>query len=173
MKFQTWLESSLNELKQSATLAFPNTNKRQHAINEIEISSIKITPYVGVKTLYTKALAQNVTNGKEYNSIILFKGLDYQEQKNKKNIEIIADGIHYYFNQLSLEDTQVLLRCDCEDFKNRFHHYNYLDKSLQGPNRKKYIGQGLWEANPLHLPGMCKHLMKLVESLRESNFFTE
>ena len=173
MEFKTWIESSLDELKQSAILAFPNTTKRQHAIDEIEISNVKITPFLGVKTLYAKALAHNINNGNEYNSVILFKGLNYQEQKNNNNIEINVNGIHYYFNKLSLENTQVLLRCNCQDFKNRFHHYNHIDKSLQGPNRKKYIGQGLWEANPQKLPGMCKHIMKMVETLKQINLVTD
>jgi len=172
MKFETWLESSLNELKQKAILAFPNTAKRQHAIDEIKIADIKLTPYVGVKTLYVKGLAQNTTNGKEYNSVILFKGLNYQEQKANNLAEIIVDGAPYYFNKLSLEDTEVLLRCNCKDFFWRFHHEDHEDDSLQGPNRKKYEGQGLWLANPLHLPGMCKHLMKLAEVLKESEILT-
>lgn len=173
MEFKTWLESSLHDLKQNAILAFPNTTKRQHAIDEVEIVNLKYTPYLGVKTLYVKSLAQNITNGKEYNPVILFKGLDFQEQKNNNTIEIKADGQNYLIQKLSLENTQVLLRCNCKDFFWRFHNEDHTDKSLQGPNRKKYEGQGLWVANPLKLPGMCKHLMALVNTLKESGIITD
>ena len=173
MEFKTWLESSLHDLKQNAILAFPATTRRQHAINEIEIVNLKYTPYLGVNTLYVKGLAHNVTNGKEYNPVMLFKGLHYQEQKGNNSAEIQADGQTYAFEKLSLEGTNVLLRCNCKDFLWRFHNEDHVDKSLQGPNRKKYEGQGIWEANPLKLPGMCKHLMALIEALKEAQVFTE
>lgn len=162
------LESSLNDLYHNSVKAFPKTTKRQHSTQPIVIESIRWTPFVGVKTLFIKAIAQN--EGKEYNSIILFKNVDYE---NKSSVKITAsDGKEYNFGKLSLENTDVVLRCSCNDFRFRFSWYDHLDKSLYGRTPKKYESKGvLPPANPLKLPGMCKHLIKTTHVLEEAGIF--
>jgi hypothetical protein len=172
MNFTTWIESSLNYLKQSTVNAFPNTTKRQHVVNEIQITQINPTPYIGVNTLYIKAEALNTNENTKYHPVILFKGLKYHNTKEEENlVNLIINNKNYFFEKLSLENSDVLLRCNCNDFFFRFHHYDHEDKSLYGPNRKQYYGKGLWEANPTKSPGMCKHLMALIDELKNNNFF--
>lgn len=166
MNFKEWLniqESSLETLHQSAVDAFPTTIKRQYATNTIKIANIGWLPFVGMKTLFVKGLAQN--EGKEYNPTIVFKSVDYNG-----DIELIAsDGKPYNLKQLSLENSDVNVRCNCGDFYWRFNHFNYIDKSLQGRHRKKYEARyHPGSANPEEMPGLCKHLMKLVKALKES-----
>jgi len=128
----SFLESSVEDLYQSAIQAFPNTKRRQHATNPIVIKELRLTPFVGVKTLFIKGLAQSAD--KEYNTSVLFKGVNY----NLDEVKITAsDGLKYNFGKLSLENTDVLLRCPCLDFHWRFNFYNHLDKSLFGIKRKK------------------------------------
>lgn len=160
-------ESSLNQLYQSAVEAFPNTTLRQHATNPIKITNLRWIPYKGMKTLYIQGLAQN--EGREYNPTIVFKQVRYQDGPGL-NIIPVSDnsGQEYFLEQLSADENDVLLRCNCDDFRFRFGYYNHLDKSLQGRVPKKYDGKGLWEANPFHSPGMCKHLMKLMKVLDQS-----
>lgn len=163
-----FLESSAEELYQSAVRAFPNTRMRQHATQPIVIREMRWTPFVGVKTLFIKGLAQN--EDREYSPIIVFKNVNY----NGKEVKITAsDGLQYFFDKLSLENTDVLLRCNCADFFWRFNHYNKLDKSLYGTPRKKYESQGGPPANPMELPGMCKHLMKMTKVVSEAGIFNE
>jgi len=69
---------------------------------------------------------------------------------------------------LSFEDQDVLVRCPCKDFFYRFHHYNKLDKSLYGKDRKKYESHGGPPANYKKMEGICKHILKLVKVLTES-----
>ena len=64
-------ESSLSDLYQSAVDAYPKTTLRQHATQPVVITQLHWTPYVGMKTLFVKGIAQN--EGKEYSPIILFK----------------------------------------------------------------------------------------------------
>lgn len=162
----TFLESSAQDLYRSAVQAFPNTRKRQHATDPIVIKELRWTPFVGTKTLFIKSLAQS--ENKEYGPSILFKGVNY----NLDEVKITAsDGIDYKFGKLSLENTDVLLRCPCLDFHWRFNYYNHLDRSLYGNKRKKYESHGGPPANPLELPGMCKHLMKTMKALVESGIF--
>lgn len=164
----TFLESSAEELYQSAVKAFPNTKMRQHATHPIVIRELRWTPFVGVKTLFIKGLAQN--EDREYGPCILFKGVNYQG----KAVKITAsDGLEYSFDKLSLENTDVLVRCNCPDFFWRFNYYDHLDKSLYGTKRKKYESHGGPPANPLELPGMCKHIMKMTKVISESGIFLE
>lgn len=159
-------ETSLEELYQSAVEAFPKTTLRQHATQPIVITNLRWTPFLGVNTLFIKALAQN--EGREYNPLILFKNVNYDV--NEVNITA-SNGKEYSFGKLSLENTNVVLRCNCKDFYWRFNYYDHVDKSLYGRKRAKYESQGGKPANPLEMPGMCKHLMKTTHVLREAGLF--
>ena len=163
-----FLETSLGELHDSAVEAFPRTTMRQHATHPIVVTNLRWTPFVGMKTLFIKGLAQN--EGKEYNPIILFKRVNYDGDE----VQIIAsDDREYHFDKLSVENTDVLVRCNCPDFYWRFNYYDSLDKSLQGRKRVKYESKGIGPpANPLKMPGICKHLMKTVHVLGEAGIFS-
>ena len=160
------LESSLVDLYRSAVLAFPNTTKRQHAVHPVEVLKLEWTPFLGMKTLFIKGFIRN--EDRHYNTIVLLKGLDY----SKDDTKIIAnDGLQYSFGPLSMENTNVNLRCNCPDFHWRFNYYDHLDKSLYGRKRAKYEGTTGIKANPLEMPGICKHLMKTAQALDDAGLF--
>ena len=159
-------ETNINDLYQSTVDAFPHTRKRQHATGPVQISGVNFTPYIGMKTLYIRALAQN--EGREYNQQILFRNVIYRENAPLEIIDQI--GKHYFLEELDLEK-DILVRCSCPDFYWRFCHYNSLDKSLYGRDRKKYEAKGGPPANPLEMPGMCKHLIKTLKVLEQNKLF--
>lgn len=163
-----FLETSLGELHDSAVRAFPKTTLRQHATHPIVITNLRWTPFVGMKTLFIKGLAQN--EGKEYNPMILFKRVNYDGDE----VQIIAsDDREYHFDKLSEENTDVAVRCNCLDYAFRFNFYNHLDGSLYGKKRKKYESKGIGPpANPKKLPGLCKHLLKTIKVLKEAGIFS-
>jgi hypothetical protein len=170
MRFIDWMhldESSLNDLYQSTVAAFPRTTKRQHAIDPVKIVELSWTPFVGVKTLFIKGTAESGESGKVYQPMVLFKQVRYHPEKEHQDwVEIVAsDGLHYVLERLSYAENDVLLRCDCADFRWRFNYYDHLDRSLYGSKRRRYEAAGGPPANPLEMPGMCKHLIKLVQSL--------
>ena len=167
MDFKIFInESSLNDLHQSSVGAFPDTRMRQHATQPIEITEFNVTPYLGVRTLFLRARATN--EDRHYSPMILFKGVQYHENQDVQGLaQIELGGRNYFFEQLSLENNHVMLRCDCNDFKWRFNYYDYTDGSLHGRVRAPYHGQGGAPANPHEMPGMCKHLMKMTEVLTE------
>ena len=169
MNFEQWLvESSLHGLYDNTVEAFPGTRMRQHATDTIKITHLDWVPYVGMKTLYVKGLAQN--EGREYLPVILFKGVQYREEAGKGVVPLMDNlGKKYLLDQLSFEENEVRVRCNCPDHFWRFRHYNYVDQSLYGPDRKKYEAKHRpGSANPKKLPGLCKHLMKLGKVLKES-----
>jgi hypothetical protein len=177
MCFQNWLnlhESNLHDLYANTVQAFPNTTKRQHITSTVDIKEIHWTPFLGVKTLFIKGLAQSEGKTVAYNPMVLFKGVNYHQTKDKHNwVEIVAsDGLHYVFERLGNNET--LVRCNCPDFKWRFNYTDHIDFSLYGRVRKKYeakVNPG--SANPLELPGMCKHIMKLVQSLNNAGILED
>jgi hypothetical protein len=166
MSFKNWLitESSLSELFQSTVDAFPNTTKRQHATDTINIANIIWRPFLGMRTLFVRALAQN--EGKEYSPIIVFKNVRYHQNEEPNLIKITENGNDYFFEPLSME-TDVILRCPCADFYWRGVHFNHLDKSLYGRDRKRYEAMhNPGSSNPTQSPIMCKHLIKLASVLQ-------
>lgn len=161
-------ESSINDLYLSAVKAFPKTTKRQNSIDPVIVESLRWIPYQGVKTLFIGGEIRN--EQRHYKTIIVFKEINY----NKNDIYIKAnDGKVYKFGKISLEHNDVLLRCNCPDFNWRFNYYNHLDKSLFGTKRAKYESNGGVMANPKELPGMCKHLMATIRSLKDAELFTD
>lgn len=161
-------ESSIQDLYKSCLLAFPKTTKRQHAVDPVVVESLRWVPYQGVKTLFVSSDVRNET--RHYKTIIVFKEVNYL--KNEVYIKA-NDGKFYKFGKLSLENSNVLLRCDCPDFKWRFNYYNHLDKSLFGKKRSKYENQGGAPANPKELPGMCKHIMATIKVLKDTDMFMD
>ena len=186
MYYKKWLnESSISDLQVGTELAFPNTTLRQHATQPVIIKNISWNAYRGLKTLFVKALAQN--EDREYNPIILFKEISYQDfdgeisydwdtgiASGKNAVKIMTNiGRPYALNKISLENNNVNLRCNCPDFRWRFSYYNHVDESLYGRKPAKYHAMitNRPPVNPLELPGMCKHLIKFVEVLEKAGIF--
>jgi hypothetical protein len=171
MRFNKWIilqESNLQDLYASTVQAFPLTTKRQHATDPIQIVELNWTPFLGVHTLFIKGTAQSGDN--QYNPVILFKGVSYHPTKDHHEwIEIVAnDGRNYVFEKLN-NTNEVLVRCNCADFSWRFNYFDHQDQSLYGRVRRKYeANTNPGSANPLEMPGMCKHLIKLAYSLNQA-----
>jgi len=167
MDFKVFFESSFAQLYQNTIDAWPNTTKRQHAIDPVVISDVKIIPFLGVRTLFVKGLATN--ENREYNTIALFKEVNYS---NDGDATIEVDGKDYKFDKPNLSTSNILVRCGCDDFNWRICHYNYIDKSLYGRDRKPYTrveGSTRPPANPYKLPALCKHLIRFFEELFNKN----
>lgn len=180
MQFQQWLvsmedtltwafnEATLNTLYQSTVAAFPETTKRQFVTDSIKIVELSWTPYLGVRTLFIKGRAVN--EGRHYKPIILFKNVQYHETKDHPEIVELMIEKKYYLEKLQYSKNDVLVRCDCPDFKYRFADYNDKEKTLYG-SKPKYEAQGI--VNPLELPGMCKHLLKMIDTLTHSGIMED
>lgn len=149
MEFKVWLESSYKDLHTSTVEAFPKTTKRQNIVNTVKIKEVKTIPYLGVRTFFAKGITEN-----NHKPIILFKNVEFIDEKP---------------TNLSL-DGEVIVRCSCEDFHWRFNYFDYKDKSLYGSVRKKYEAKhNPGSANPHKLPGMCKHIMKLMDEIENGS----
>jgi hypothetical protein len=79
-----------------------------------------------------------------------------------------SDGQDYHVQPLQLAGHNVKVRCNCMDFYFRFANYNAQDKSLVGKPPPLYRRKTTTRppVNPGQVPGMCKHLLKLVQTLQ-------
>lgn len=140
--FALWLEANYKELYKKAVDAFPHTTKRQNIKEEVILKEVRSIPFYGLNTYFVKGITEN-----GYKSIVLFKNVKYIDKK-----------------PLYDETNNISVRCSCGDFHWRFTHFNHLNKSLYGRDRAKY--EAIYDpgsANPTKSPGLCKHLMKLIE----------
>ena len=167
-----YIESSLTDLYQSSVEAFPGTTKRQHATDPITVVNLRWTPFIGMKTLLIRGTAHN--EDREYNPLILFKKVAYHESEGRGIVGLAVSGDKKYFLEpISFSENDALVRCQCGDFHWRFQHFDHLDKSLYGRNRKKYEAlHNPGSANPLEKEGICKHLMKMMKILDESGIMS-
>lgn len=157
-------ETTFTQLYNATVATFPNTKYRHNVVDEIKVKNLKFVPYQGLNTLFIKSLAENIEKNTEYKTMALIKNINFNAKS--KPVKILDEyGNSYLFEKPKINNNDVLVRCDCQDFKWRFNYYNSLDNSLYGKRRSKYKSKGLSEANPAKSPGVCKHIMKLFEQL--------
>ena len=163
-----WSETSLAELYSNTVGAFPGTSKRQNSTDEVKIERLEWVPFRGMRTLFVKGSARREQSKNE--SIIVFKGVKYHGGRGRGLLEIAAsNGEQVFLEPLSSGDTDVLVRCTCKDFHWRMTHFNKLDGSLFGRDRKKY--EALYRpgsSNPSEAACVCKHLIKMSKVLSEA-----
>jgi hypothetical protein len=159
-------DSSVPQLQQNIERGFPETRKRQHATNEVVVSNVQYMPYIGMKMLHVKSIS--ASNGHQYQQALQFMRVAFEPEDTETNATFQAsDGEDYHIQPLQLTGHNVKVRCNCLDFHYRFANYNAQDKSLVGkppPLYQKKTNRP--PVNPGQVPGMCKHLLKLVEMLR-------
>ncbi len=162
-------ETSFSNLYKNIEIGFPTTKYRQHATHSIKIINFEWTPFIGMKTLFVRGIAES--NDKEYSPMILFKRVNFSLNE-EKHPNIVSNGKKYHLNKISLENNDVLVRCNCKDFRYRFSYYNHKDKSLYGKVAPKYESLGLrGPINPHQVSGFCKHCIKLFEVLENTGVF--
>lgn len=162
-------EASIRDLETNIQRGFPNTTKRQHATATIQIPIVKLTPYVPSQALLAESQATN--HGHKYNPEIFFQNVKFEPEETQTNITFTgSDGNEYNIAEpVSLTGNQVQVRCNCLDFHYRFARQNAKNNALYGqpapPYKRKT--QTRPPANPMQVPGMCKHLLALVDELQK------
>ncbi len=160
--------SSVPALQTNIERGFPETKKRQHATNEVTINNVSYIPYIGMKMLHVKSMS--TSNGHQYQQALQFNGVAFEPEDTDNNATFQAsDGEDYHVQPLQLNGHYVKVRCSCLDFRFRFADYNSQDKSLVGRPPPLYQRKTTTRppANPARVPGMCKHLLKLVQMLQQ------
>jgi len=160
-------KSSLVDLERGAIDNLP-TKKRQYATDPIQLTGLKITPFIGTKALLFRGDA--VSDGKNYTPIIMFNNVQFEEEDTPTNLTFMAsDNEEYNIQVIPAKENFCQVRCNCMDFYYRFALWNFNDGSLYGRKPKPY--QKTTDrppVNPKKSPGLCKHLMKMGQLLYQT-----
>ena len=160
-------DSTATQLRTNIVNSFPTTKKRHNATNEVNITNIQYIPYLGTKMLHIKSTTQS--NGHNYHQSMQFMRVSFEKVNTASNVSFTgSDGQEYHVQPIILTNHNVKVRCNCLDFYYRFAAWNFSDNSIVGrapiPYHRKTTTRP--EVNPDHVPGMCKHLLKVVDRMR-------
>ncbi len=167
MKVQELFEdATIPQLQQSIQRGFPDTKKRQHATNEVNTAAYQYLP-VPRNDLLRVVSNTRSDNGNQYNQIIELRGVHYDVVQNDTHIPIKRGANTYYVRPVELNITNVGVSCTCPDYIMRFAHTNIANNCHIGPPPPNYVRKTTDRppVNPMHVPGMCKHLLSVVDEL--------
>jgi len=166
--FYLWLED-LHALHQNTVSNFP-TDRTKAEVREPKLS---LTPMPENNELLVKA---NVP-GKDdiYKASILFQNVNYQQLPKDKQLDLYhflftnpLNGHKFYIERLSMRGNNVKVDCSCPDFKNTFNTANYSQNALYGASSKLPS-----KRNPKNVPGLCKHLWRVVQELQQKGILID
>lgn len=161
-------ERSYSELERNTNNFVPPSSKRQHAVAPIQVQQLKLVAAEPSHTLEATGTIKSGAN--TYQSIIFFDGVRYAPEDTGNNVTFMgADSQEHHMEPIKLNIANAKVRCTCLDFRWRFSMHNQQKDALYGP------GPGAYQKktnrppnNPQQVPGLCKHLLKLAQELRNS-----
>ena len=169
-----WLEedSTYQQLDTNIQRGFPDTKKRQHVTSAVAINRIEYIPYIENGELHVQAVA--VSSGNQYQPTVAFRNVTFEPEDQPTNTTFRAvDNNEYHIQSIPLNVSNVRVRCNCLDFYYRFAAWNAGDNSLAGRPATPYRATGQRPpVNPLKVPGVCKHVIKVIERLKQGRFVT-
>lgn len=153
------IESSLSELIRNTEHI--DTTKRHHVANEVQLTG-------GIQ--YSRLEQGNILvvaeTNKGYQPILK---LPLEQFKTGSVSITLVDGTTDVYDPVSINNDDVQVSCNCDDFFFRFASASAKTGTLFGKiNHAPYIRKGNHHNNvqPITTPGLCKHLLKLVRVLR-------
>jgi hypothetical protein len=145
--------------------------ERKQKSNVVKLDNLMYIPMAGSGNL---KIGSNTTsnNGHDYWSTLLFDNVTYLDEEDANGFKFTGkDNSEYYIERLP-RNANVKVNCSCLDFHYRFAVWDNKFKALDGNPPAPYVKKGNRPpVNPMHSPGLCKHLIKLVNDLKTQNFF--
>lgn len=165
-------EAPYAELERNTMQFIPPSEKRQFAVNPIQIQKVELIPHAPSNALEARGAA--MSNNNQYQPIIFFLEVEYQDEDTPENITFMgADGEEHHVAPISLRTNNCKVRCTCLDFRWRFAMHNQKTDTLHGPGPDLYQKvSNRPPNNPRGVAGLCKHLLKLAIELRNSGIVT-
>lgn len=126
------------------------------------------------------SLPKNVRKPAYYDVYLEFQQVQYAEEGDEIPLdstwaETTYKGEKYYYEKPSIDRNPIRIRCSCGDWTYRFEKEAYDAHILYGGTYSRYHRKtpapeqgGRPYANPLKVPGMCKHVYNsLTRSITE------
>lgn len=167
--FKQWLfeRSTIPQLDMKARQAFPNTKKRQNDTGSVNIlPGIHYAAKGDELTIDSRTTSSNSGNAHSQRIILYHAHIGHQGDPNMIPLGDTGAAVE----PVPLTKDNARVSCDCMDFRFRFADNNDRDDSLAGeapPAYQRVPGSNRPPANASGLPGMCKHLMKVVQTLKQ------
>lgn len=162
-------ETTLGQLQQRTKMVQPPSTARQNAVGPVQVKQILLVPMRGQRDHGQLKAEAKVQNGPStYDSTILFFDVVYEGEDRPDNITFTgSDKQDYHVLPIQLTRNNAEVRCTCLDFYFTFSVWNNQDRSLYGDPAPPYVRKtDRAERNPTRQPGMCKHLLKVMQELR-------
>lgn len=172
--FELFEDATIPQLTRSIEVGFPDTRKRQHATNEVRVDQIQYLPLKGNGILRIQS-ATTSTNGNKHKQFLDLRNVNFESGNTATNATFTSkSGEETSVQPIRLNTTNVGVYCDCEDYNMRFANYNLNNNCHVGPIPPRYVRKTTTRppANPARVPGMCKHLLKIVQDLRGYGLLT-
>lgn len=167
-------ETTYAELERDTLRFIPPSERRQFATDPIIVNRMEFDPFVNSNDLKVEATVHSNASGKNYDVVILFMNVTFEDSDQHDNISFRGgDKQEYHVIPININQSNVKVRCECLDFYWRFARYNFADGSLYGPKPPPYQKKtDRPPANMNQTPGVCKHIMKTVMALNDTGIIT-
>lgn len=162
-------ETSAGQLQNNTMQFQPPSKKRQNVMAPITVRALVLVPMRGQRDQGQLKVEATVVNGPhQYDSTIMFHDVVYEDADRSDNITFVGvDKKEYHVTPINLQQNNAEVRCTCLDFYFTFSKWNNNDKSLYGEPPAPYTPKtDRAPRNPGQKPGMCKHLLKVVQELK-------
>lgn len=164
LTFKQWLveASTISQLDSNAARV-GKTDRQQNSNDVTVLSDMKYAYNADTETLTIDARTRS-KSGSVYIQRIIIPDCPQTEE----GVEIPHPAAEVIIEPISLSQKNIKVACDCMDFRFRFAPHNDKDSSLASappPAYTRVPGSTRPPVNPQKLPGMCKHLYKVINAL--------
>ena len=144
---------NVDTLLNNTNLLLPDAIMKGRSAPGMQVLNYKVSNFIGTKTRKVFSAVKSQENPVAYTQILEFNNLDDPE----------ADIV-------DLDKVKFKCRCSCRNFYFMWGYWDKQNNALSGPSQKKYTRKTLTrpEVNPSHLPGMCKHIIRLLIVMKEN-----
>lgn len=165
-------EASYTTLDSNTRSKMPPTDRRENQAHKQQILNMSIVPYTGSNTLLIKSSVRGQTN--TYTTHVQFEDVEFVDSGDSNAVEITgSDKQQYFIHPVVLSKNNIKVLCDCLDFRWRFAVANSKANSLYGNVPPPYVKKtDRPPVNPQNTPGVCKHLIKTVETLQDAGLLS-
>lgn len=154
--------STVHQLK-SNTKVFMGPDREKKA-SQVQLTHVEYVPAIQNGILTVKANTRS--SNKTYDTTIQFSKVKFVQAETPYAVPLDLAGEEIFIMPLKARENDVQVHCTCMDFYWRFAMHNNHNDSLIGKPPQPYVKKTDREPlNPDEVPGVCKHLVKLVEHL--------
>lgn len=144
---------------------------RKEKAGRVQLNNLTFIPLVKNQGL---KLGANTTsnNGHDYWTTLVFDNIIYVNEQDANDYVFTANDNKEYIIERVPKNTQVRVSCSCLDFYYRFAVWDDQQRALDGKAPPPYVRtSNRPPVNPFKTPGLCKHIMAVVDKLQSDNFF--